>query len=256
MDTGELLYSTSEGTARITLNREAQRNSLTPEMLGLFLQYLDRARDEESVRALVVTGAGEKAFCSGASLGMEMNSGTRENFRNYALLMERLSAFPKPTVARINGLCLAGGIGLILACDIAVAAESARFGTPEVNVGLWPMMIGALIYRNVSRKKAMKMVLLGQTVTAGEAEAMGLITDAVPAASLDETVDGILKILTTRSPAGIRMGKEAFGAMEEMPLKEALEYLSDQIIRVASTEDAAEGIRAFLEKREPRFTGR
>ncbi len=256
MDKDELLYTADNSVARITINREKERNSLTPGGIELFLKYLDDAERDASARALMITGAGTRAFCSGASLGTDMNSGTRDNFRNYSQLIRRIYTFPKPTVAKINGTCLAGGIGIMLACDIAIAGHEALFGTPEVNVGLWPMMIGALIYRNVPRKKAMKMVLLGRTVTAEEAVDMGLITETVPGEMLHEAAEEILGILISKSPIGIRIGKEAFCRMEDMALGDALDFLSEKIIEVASTGDAAEGIRAFLEKRKPGFTGK
>jgi enoyl-CoA hydratase/carnithine racemase len=165
-------------------------------------------------------------------------------------------SFPKPTVARVKGFCLAGGMGFMLACDIVLAGDDSKFGTPEVNVGLWPMMIGALIFRNVLQKKAMEMILLGERITAQEALSMGLITRVVPSADLNEEVEKVLAILTSKSPIGMRMGKQAFYAMANLPLQEALVFLSEKIREVAGTEDAREGITAFMEKRLPNFTGR
>ena len=144
----------------------------------------------------------------------------------------------------------------MLACDIVLASDDSKFGTPEVNVGLWPMMIGALIFRNVLQKKAMEMILLGERLTAQEALAMGLITRVVPAADLDGEVSKVLAILTAKSPIGMRLGKQAFYAAANLPLQEALNFLSDKIREVAATEDAREGITAFMEKRPPNFTGK
>ncbi len=152
---------------------------------------------------------------------------------------------------RVNGACMAGGMGLMLACDIVIAKNDAKFGTPEVNVGLWPMMIGALIFRNVLRKKAMEMILLGERLTADQALNMGLITRVVLPEELDEEVTQILKTLTAKSPIGMKIGKEAFYAMADMPLEEAVDFLSGKIAEVAATEDAREGITAFIEKRKP-----
>ena len=144
----------------------------------------------------------------------------------------------------------------MLACDIVLASDDSKFGTPEVNVGLWPMMIGALIFRNVLQKKALEMILLGERLTAQEALAMGLITRVVPAAELDGEVKKVLDTLTSKSPSGMRIGKQAFYAMANLPLQEALVFLSERLKEIVSTEDAKEGITAFIEKRPPNFMGK
>ena len=175
--------------------------------------------------AVVFTGAGDKAFCSGADLGGGISGENLDIFEEYARLITRLATFPKPSVARINGYCMAGGTGFMLGCDIVIAKETAKFGTPEVNVGLFPMMIGALIYRNVLRKKAMEMVLLGHKLDAEQAREMGLITRAVSPQKLDAEVAMTLKLLAAKSPIGIKIGKEAFYAMADMPFEDALDFL-------------------------------
>jgi enoyl-CoA hydratase/carnithine racemase len=251
-----LLYSVENNVARITINREQQRNAITPEAIHLFLEYLDRADRDADVRVLLVTGAGDKAFCTGAQLGDSLSTEGKKVFASYAQLLKRLTSFPKPTVARVKGFCLAGGMGFMLACDIVIASDDSQFGTPEVNVGLWPMMIGALIFRNLSRKKAMEMILLAERIKAVDALAMGLITRVVPAGELDSAIELVLKSLTAKSPIGMKIGKEAFNAAENMKLEDALDYLSGKIAEVASTEDALEGITAFIEKRQPIFKGK
>ncbi len=256
MTENPLLYQVENNVARLTINREKQRNSLTPEVILLCMEYLDQAQEDEDVRAVMITGAGDKAFCSGADLGGAATKDGKSSFQNYADLLKRLAAYPKPTVARINGYCLAGGMGFMMACDIVVARETAKFGTPEVNVGLFPMMIGALIFRNVLRKRAMEMVLLGEKLTASEALDMGLITRAVPFEKLDEAVDGILALLVAKSHIGLKLGKEAFYNMADMPFADAVDYLCGKLAEVVSTEDAVEGITAFIEKRKPNFVGR
>jgi len=256
MEDRHLLYRIEEGVGYITINREQQRNAITPEALALFHQYLDEAEKDANVRALLVTGAGDKAFCTGAQLSAGVNTGGLDIFASYAGLLNRIVSFPKPTVARVKGFCLAGGMGFMLACDIVIASDDSKFGTPEVNVGLWPMMIGALIFRNVLQKKAMEMILLGERMTAQEALAMGLITRVVPAAGLDEEVKKVLGILTAKSPIGMRIGKQAFYAAANLPLKDALGFLAEKIKEVAGTDDAKEGITAFIEKRPPNFTGK
>jgi enoyl-CoA hydratase/carnithine racemase len=256
MEDRHLLYRVEEGVGYITINREPQRNAITPEALTLFHEYLDEAEKDEKVRALLVTGAGDKAFCTGAQLSGGVNTGGKDIFASYADLLNRIVSFPKPTVARVKGFCLAGGMGFMLACDIVIASDDSKFGTPEVNVGLWPMMIGALIFRNVLQKKAMEMILLGERLSAQEALAMGLITRVVPAGNLEGEVKKVLGILTSKSPIGMKIGKQAFYAMANLPLQEALNFLSEKIREVAGTEDAKEGITAFIEKRQPNFIGK
>ena len=256
MEDRHLLYRVEDGVGYVTINREPQRNAITPEALALFHECLDEAEKDEKVRAILVTGAGEKAFCTGAQLSGAVTSGGKDIFASYADLLDRIASFPKPTVARVKGFCLAGGMGFMLACDIVIASDDSKFGTPEVNVGLWPMMIGALIFRNVLQKKAMEMILLGERLSAQEALAMGLITRVVPAGDLEGEVKKVLDILTSKSPIGMRIGKQAFYAAANLPLQEALNFLSEKIRQVAGTEDAKEGITAFIEKRQPNFTGK
>jgi len=252
----DLLYSVENNVARLTINREAQRNAISLAAIELFIEYLDEAEKDQQVRAVLVTGSGQKAFCAGADLAGAAGGEIQHGFKRYAALLTRLAGYPKPVVARINGACMAGGMGLMLACDIVVARDDAKFGTPEVNVGLWPMMIGALIFRNVQRKKAMEMILLGERLTADQALDMGLITRVAAPEALEDEVARILNRLAANSPIGMKIGKEAFYAMGDMPFEQALAFLSGKIADVAATEDAREGITAFIEKRKPVFKGR
>ncbi len=258
MNAKDLLYRVEGSTAWITINREEKRNSISADVVALFFEYLNQVEQDPLIRAVCITGAGDKAFCSGADLGnMAADAPPEKNpAKSYAQLMKRVASFPKPTVAKVNGYCLAGGMGFMLACDIVIAKEDAQFGTPEVNVGLWPMMIGALIFRNAMKKKAMEMVLLGQKLSAKEAEAMGLVTRVVPVEKLDGEIAGILSLLAEKSPSGMRLGKEAFYAMDTMNFEDALDYLSGKLSEVAATDDAKEGLTAFLEKRKPQFKGK
>jgi enoyl-CoA hydratase/carnithine racemase len=256
MSEEHLLYHVEKNVGRMTINREAQRNAISLEAIELFFKYLDEAEKDETVRVILVTGSGDKAFCSGADLGGAVEGKIQQGFKSYARLITRLSGYPKPVVARINGACMAGGMGLMLACDIVVARADTKFGTPEVNVGLWPMMIGALIYRNVLRKKAMEMILLGERLTAEQALSMGLITRVVQPEALDAETARIVDSLAAKSPIGMKSGKEAFYAMADMPFEEAVDFLSGKIAEVAATEDAREGITAFIEKRKPEFRGK
>lgn len=254
MSEDHLLYRVAVQVAYFIINREPQRNSLSRDSVSLFLKYLDEAENDENVRVILITGSGDKAFCSGADLADAAKG--EEGFRSYARLLKRLTGYSKPVVAKVNGDCLAGGMGIMLACDIVISRNDARFGTPEVNVGLFPMMIGALIYRNVLRKKAMEMVLLGEKFSAAQAREMGLITRAVAPEKLDAEVAETLSRLAEKSPIGMKIGKQAFYAMADMPFENAVDFLSEKIMAVAATEDAREGITAFIEKRKPVFKGR
>jgi enoyl-CoA hydratase/carnithine racemase len=248
-----LLYRVEGNIAHLIINREQQRNALSGEVISLFMKYLDAVETNEDIRVILITGTGDKAFCSGADLSGAAGGELKEAFGNYARLLKRLAGYPKPIVAKINGYCLAGGMGLMLACDIV---NDTKFGTPEVNVGLFPMMIGALIYRNVLRKKAMEMVLMGEKLSSDQALEMGLITRTVPPQKLDTEVEKTLISLASKSPVGIKIGKQAFYAMADLPFEEAVDFLSVKIAEVAATEDAREGITAFLEKRKPVFKGK
>ncbi len=255
----DLLYEVKGGAAFLTINRESRRNAISQEMIAAFLDHLDRADQDNDVFAVCITGVGEKAFCSGADLAVTLAKEGEDPLsgaRNYADLLKKMAQFGKPLVARVNGPCLAGGLGLMLSCDIVIARNDAFFSTPEVNVGIFPMMVGALLYRNVSRKKAVDMVLTGRKIPATEAESMGLITRAVEPDRLDQEIQETLKLLTSKSSIGMRIGKEAFYAMSDMPFEEAVDYLCEALGRAISTEDAMEGMMAFMQKREPKFKGK
>jgi enoyl-CoA hydratase/carnithine racemase len=255
----DLLYEVEGGAAFLTINRESRRNAISQEMIAAFLDHLDRADQDNDVFAVCVTGSGEKVFCSGADLAVTLAKGGEDPLsgaRNYAELLKKMARFGKPLVARVNGACLAGGLGLMLSCDIVIARNDVFFSTPEVNVGIFPMMVGALLYRNVSRKKAVDMVLTGRKIPATEAESMGLITRAVAPDRLDQEIQETLKLLTSKSSIGMRIGKEAFHAMSDMSFEQAVDYLCEALGRAVSTEDAMEGMMAFMEKREPTFKGR
>ena len=249
-----LLYTVENQIATFAINREPKLNALSAEVLQLFLRGLGEAEADPEVRVVVVTGSGERAFCTGGDL-VSGELGENSPARLYARLLRRLSGFPKPSIARVNGYCLAGGMGLMLACDLASARGAARFGTPEGTVALWPMMIGALSYRNMPRRAAWEMVLRGEQFDAQRALHHGLITRAVPAEQLDVEVDAVAQQLAAKSPIGLRIGKQAFSAMADMPFEQAVDYLAGKLDELLATEDAREGMRAFQEKRRPNFTG-
>ncbi len=254
----DLLYEVRGQVAWLTINRESRRNSISQEMMKVLMQRLEQSETDPEIRAICLTGAGEKTFCSGADLVSTL-SGVADisaGAQNYAAALKKLSRTSKPTVARVNGPCLAGGLGFMLACDIVIARNDAWFSTPEVNVGIFPMMVGALLYRHLGRKKAVEMVLTARRISAPEAQQLGLITRAVPPDQLDATVEEILEGLAGKSPIGLAIGKRAFYEMADLPFEKALDYLSEQLVKISRTNDAAEGIAAFLEKRKPVYSGR
>jgi len=207
----------------------------------------------------VLTGAGTRVFSAGGDLqGMEEDGflAGHEARRRYGLLLEQLGAFPKPTVARLNGHALGGGLGLVCACDLAVAADHAELGTPEVDVGLFPMMVLAWLQRHVGRKRALEMVLTGVRLKAEEALRWGLLNRVVPLEGLDAATRGLGQQLSSKSQAVLALGKRAFRRAEGLPLEAATELLSAELSLNLSTEDATEGVRAFLSKRPPTWKDR
>jgi enoyl-CoA hydratase/carnithine racemase len=256
-----VLYAFEDGVARITINRPGARNALSQEVMEGLLDAFDRAVADPLVRVVVLTGAGEKAFCAGGDLGGSgfKDKGFAERHhdrRSFADLFRRMNRLGKPIVARVRGHCLAGGFGLALGCDLVVASDDSSFGTPEVKRGLFPMMIMATIFRNVGRKKGMELLLTGDRISAAEAERLGLINYAVPVDQLDAKVDELVAKVAAMSPAVVRLGRDAFYAMSDMGFDPALEYLQTMLTVNLGTEDAIEGVTAFLQKRDPAWKGR
>jgi 3-hydroxypropionyl-coenzyme A dehydratase len=256
----KVLYEVTDGIATVTLNDPEKRNVLSGQMLAELVAAMEKAKADEEVSAVVLTGAGEKAFCAGADLGGFASEGSlvekhfaSDLFLEFFRLMPRLG---KPSLAAVNGHVLAGGIGIALSCDLVIAKQGASFGTPEINVGAFPYMIMALIYRNVPRKKVNEMMLLGERLTAEEAVSYGLANKAVPAAELDAAVAEWAAKLAAKSPVLMRLGHDAIYRQQDMAFEDALEYLRSQLSLTLSTEDLAEGVKAFFEKREPDWRGR
>jgi enoyl-CoA hydratase len=255
----QVLVSVDGHVATVTLNRPEQRNPLSATMLRDLAAAFRWCRDASEVRVVVLTGAG-KVFCAGADLTSfdgEMTAldryRSRDLFVELFLLMAELG---KPIVGRINGHALAGGFGLACACDLLVAVDTASFGTPEINVGIWPMMIQAILTRNVPRKVLLEMEMVGDRWTATQLQAVGVVNRVVPHADLDSTVAEITQSLAKKSPVALRLGRDSFYRQEDMDFRAALHYLHGQFLLVSQTEDSREGIKAFFEKREPDFKGK
>ena len=252
-------YEVAEGVATVTLDNPEKRNMLSGQMLAELVAAMQQAKDDEEVRAVVLTGAG-KAFCAGADLGgfaaevplIEKHFAS-DLFLDYFRLMPRLG---KPTLAAVNGHVLAGGMGIALSCDLVIAKEGATFGTPEINIGAFPYMIMAIIYRNVPRKRVNEMMLLGERLTAEEAVTYGLANKVVPAAEFDAAVAEWATKLAAKSPVLMRLGHDAMYRQQDMAFEDALEFLRSQLSLSLSTEDLAEGVKAFFEKRDPEWKGR
>ena len=251
---GDLVVSRDGGVLRLHIDREPKRNALNGEVLDGMLAAL---RDPGDARVVLLTSAG-KVFCSGADLvqmapdatGLEVHEG-RGKLRELVLAMRDC---PLPVVASVQGLCLAGGTALIMGCDVVIAAEDAAFGLPEVDLGLWPFMVSALLCRHVSPKRAMEMMLSARRVPAREALEMGMISRVVD--DLEAETDALVGSLAQKPPVAVRLGKKAFQAALESSLEAGLEAMQAQLSLLNTTEDASEGVRAFLEKRKPDWKGR
>jgi len=256
----ELLYEVVDGVATVTLNRPDQRNALNGDLLAALVDAMKQARDDDDVRAVVLTGAGDKVFCAGADLGgFAAETPLVEKHFASDLFLEFFSLMPKlgkPSLCAANGHVLAGGMGLALSCDLVIVREGARFGTPEINVGAFPYMIMALIYRNVPRKKVNEMMLLGEQISAEDAVACGLANKVVPVDEFDDAVADWATRLASKSPVLMRLGHDAMYRQQDMAFEDALEMLRSQLSLTFSTEDIREGVSAFFEKRDPEWKGR
>jgi enoyl-CoA hydratase len=250
----------ASGVATIALDQPDTRNALSDEVLDDLIEAFELARDDEGVRCVVLTSTHEKVFSSGGNLAgfAAQEPLVHKHFATdrFPRLFRMIGELGKPTLCAANGHVLAGALGLALACDLIVAREGVRFGTPEINVGVFPFIIMALIYRNVPRKKATEMLLLGEQVSAQEAERLGFVNRVVGAEEFDEAVRDWAEKLAAKSPVMMRLGKDALFRQQDMALADALEFLHAQLTLAFSTEDMHEGVRAFFEKRDPVWTGR
>ncbi len=256
----ETLVMERDGAVGIlTINRPEKRNALSTQVRAELVAALDALRDDGSVRVLVVTGAGEKAFVAGADIGEFAQRTPLEQRETMTgrRVFDEVAAFPKPVIAMINGFCLGGGCELALACDLRVAADTAKLGQPEINLGIIPGGGGTQrLPRVVGTGQAMRLVLTGEIVDAAEALRIGLVDLVHPAAELRERTLELARKMAEKSPVALRMAKSAVRAAAEMPLSAGLAYETELFVTCFASEDKAEGVAAFLEKRPPRFTGR
>jgi len=257
----KILYAVAEsGVATITLDDPETRNALGDRMLDELIGVLEAARDDERVRCVVLASSHEQVFSAGgdlAELAAEAPLAHKHlDTARFPRLFRLLGELGKPSLCAANGHVLAGSLGVALACDLVVAKEDARFGTPEIDVGLFPFMIMALIYRNVPRKKTNEMLLLGEQMTALAAHEAGIVNKVVPEDEFEAAVDGWAAKLASKSPTMMRLGKNAMFRSQDMPFLDALDLLHHNLTLALSTEDAAEGVKAFFEHREPIWRNR
>lgn len=245
----------------ITLNREERRNSLNEEVVRTIDRAIVDAMASADARAIVLTGAGDKAFCAGADLAKNAKGAVFavdfSHPQHYIVeLFKRLEECTLPVIARVNGHVMAGGFGLLCACDMAVAADDIRFGTSEPKIGMTPMMILPYMMRMLPPRQLQEMCITGEAFGAQQLLDWGVVNYLVPRAELDAKVEWLLSRIVDKSPTALRLGKQAFHAMRDMDLRQSLEYAQAMVPVMASTEDAKEGMKSFQEKRSPQWTGR
>lgn len=249
----------ADGVGTITINDPERRNPLSNAEMASLASAVKRSALDESVAVVVLTGAGDNAFSAGGDLRAGFVDEALEGHQARGALADLFRAMrrnPKPIVGRINGVALGGGFGVAAACDIAIASDTARFGTPEIDLGLWPMMISAVLLPLVPRKALIEMMMTGRIIDAQEALRLGVVTRVVPARDLDDEVAATVDLLKSKSPAALALGKEAFYAIEDMDVDTALDHLQVGLTALSMTEDAAEGVEAFLGKRDATWKGR
>lgn len=257
---GDVKIEKNEGLATITIAREERRNALSSGVVEELIGALEDLGVDDDVRVIVLTGAGDKAFCAGGDISdMSPEDGMlamHHKRGRFADLMVAMHDCHKPIIGRINGQALGGGFGLALNCDICVSSEDALFGTPEIKLGLFPMMIMAVIVRNIGRKAAMELMLTGSRIDAQRALEMGVVNRVVPADNLDDAVSELADRISGFSPAILRLGRQAFYDTQDMGFEESLRHLHGQLTINTMTEDASIGVMAFMSKSTPEWTGR
>jgi methylglutaconyl-CoA hydratase len=243
----------------VTINREARRNAMNDVVTDTIAAGLTAASADPEIRAVVLTGAGDKAFCAGADLSAGSGSFKYDYSKvglSFVKLMKQARDLTLPLIARVNGHAMAGGMGLMGMCDMAIGVDTARFGMPEVKVGIFPMQVMAVLQRLIPSRKLYEMALTGEPITAAEALELGLLNYVVPFSELDAKLNWLLARLLDKSPTAIRRGKYAMRIAEQLTFDQSAVFMEAQIGTLALTEDAAEGRAAFIEKRPPAWPGR
>ena len=256
----EVLVETRDKVLWLAINRPAQRNAFNEAVIRGLGEGVSQAQQSREFRAVVITGAGDRAFCAGGDLGASASgapfSVNPAQPRNFVVdFFKQLENCDIPVIARVNGAALAGGLGLMCACDLAIAADTATFGVPEAQIGLFPMMIMPYLLRIVPMRRLMDMCLTGRPMAAAEALRLGLVNEVVPAAELDEKLNTLLAAVLKASPTAQRLGKHGLHAMRDMSIRQAWEFAELMLPMMAATQDAAEGFKAFRERRPAVWTG-
>lgn len=252
----DLIAHQQDGVLRLTIQRESRRNAISPAVINALAAALTSANSDRSLRAIVLTGAGDKAFCAGADLqsGQSFQFDYAEPTQGFANLLRLSRQMTVPMVARVNGACMAGGMGLLAMCDLAVAAPHAQFGLPEVKVGVFPAQVLSVLNGLIGARALTELCITGEPIGAEEALRLGLINRV--SEDLDAGVDALLNRFLDKSPAAIRRGLYLMKRIGAMSFEESMAFTESQIGLIALTEDAAEGQAAFREKRPPRWSGR
>jgi enoyl-CoA hydratase len=256
----QVRYEGHGQAAWLIIDREERRNALSPDVIRGLLDALERASNDPEIRVVVITGAGDRAFCAGGDIGGFQRSAEDQDVESapaaIARLLDALWWHPKPTIARVNGKALGGGFGLMLACDLAVATDDAELGTPEIDIGLWPHVITAVIQRRMPRALALELMLTGRRMPIVEAARWGLVNRVTARAELDAVVAELVERIAAKSPHVIRLGKRSFAGAEDKPWGVAIDHLKEQLAANLKAEDLIEGVSAFLQKRKPDWKGR
>ena len=251
-----VLYKVEDEIAWVIINQADKMNRLTAQIMRKLVEAVERAGDDNGVKVIVITGAGEKAFCAGASIDQFEQDTILESKKNldaYARLCRVFNAVHTPSIAMINGYALAGGCGLAMLPTFSIASERAVFACPEIKVGVWPMMVMAILFRTVGRKKGLELICTGERINAREAERIGMITRAVPHEELKAHVVRLAEELKSKSSSILSLGLEAFSNSTDMEYNKAISYLRDMGVILTRTPDSIEGTRAFVEKRKPKW---